>query len=156
MFFPRATVTSVALAASVLTVGLRARADEKLDITGEYQCEGTNARGAKYTAAVSISKQQATYVVKWDLPSQDQIGVGILEGDLLSVSWVSQGAAGIVVYKIRNHGDTLVGRWAQVGGDGQTFSEVLTRPPGQQKSPSMAGRNPATDVPMLVAVLATR
>jgi hypothetical protein len=151
MLNPKMTAAAVAMAGIVLLGGSWSAADDRLDITGQYQGEGDNARGGKYTATVTIAKRQATYVVKWEMPAQEQFGVGILEGDLLSVSWVTEGGAGIVVYKIRNNGDTLVGRWAQVGGDGQTFSEILTRKADQGKSPPMArtGRPPDGRVAVL-------
>lgn len=134
----RKSAAALALAGLMLMASSPSAADDRLDITGKYDGEGENARGGKYKATVSIAKRQATYVVKWDLPAQEQIGVGILEGDLLSVSWVTPGGAGIVVYKIRSNGDTLIGRWAEVGGDGRTFSEVLTRRADQRESHPMA------------------
>lgn len=141
-----------ALAALVLFGGSWAAADDRLDITGQYQADGDNPRGGNYTAAVTIAQRGATYVVKWDLPDEEQVGVGIVEGDLLSVSWVTNGGAGIAVYKIRSHGDTLVGHWAQMGGDGRTFSEVLSRKPDQRKSHPMA----RAERPPAVRVAASR
>jgi len=131
-------VAAATLAALCLFCGRRPAETAPPDICGEFRCEGENPRGGTYLASVSIAKQEGTYAVKWTLPHGGHGGVGILEGDMLSVSWLSKEGVGIVVYKVRNDGDTLVGRWAQLDGDGRTFSEVLTRSAEQKKSPRMA------------------
>ena len=96
-------------------------------IEGIYDCKGKNPDGAgQYAGTVSIAKNGATYNVNWTIGSQVYIGVGLLDGDFLSVGYsdTSKSWFGIVVYKVK--GDTLEGKWSMHGGD-KTGTETLKR-----------------------------
>ncbi len=108
---------------------------QTLDITGNYDCEGRNADGGAYRGQVEIVRKRDIYLVRWRVGSDDVYdGVGILTGDVLSVSY-SGAISGIVVYEVKDE-QTLAGRWAINSGDGRVFVENLTRksptpsPPG--------------------------
>jgi len=113
--------------------------NERVDLKEHYRCEGGNPQGGKYEGTVSITPQRDTYLVRWEIGQQKQTGLGILDGDLFSVSWAAHGpkgveAMGIVIYRVRDQGEKLVGRWAQMPGDGRTFTEILT-PRGNGDAP---------------------
>jgi len=137
MTAPSNHVRTLALAVVVLLPGARTAADDRLDIAGQYRCEGENPRGGNYRGTVSITQKGDTYILKWTLPEDQQVGVGILEGDFLSVSWLTRGGAGVAAYKIRDDGNTLIGRWAMLGGDGRAFPETLSRKIAQKGPPSL-------------------
>lgn len=75
-----------------------------------------------YTGSVTITPAGSVYNVTWNIPGSTYSGVGILEGDVFTVGWGTEGAgAGVVVYKV---GDKLDGKWAQPKGT-QVGTEVL-------------------------------
>ena len=105
------------------------RAAEEIDIAGEYHCRGANPGGGSYSGKVVITKTDQTYRIQWKIGTgQGHVGVGIREGDILSVCFVSATGVGVVSYKIQKavDGPRLVGRWAGFGGK-KTQSETLTR-----------------------------
>ncbi len=96
-------------------------------IEGVYDCKGSNPGGAgQYAGTVSIAKNGDVYNVNWNIGAQVYIGVGLLDGDLLSVGYsdTSKSWFGIVTYKVK--GDKLVGRWSMHGG-AKTGTETLSR-----------------------------
>jgi hypothetical protein len=99
------------------------------DLAGVYACEGKRPDGLEYSGTVQIVRHEGTYQVLWTLPPQEQyLGIGILNGDVLAVSYFG-GMPGIAVYRIE-HGDKgprLVGTWTVVDADGHVFPETLTR-----------------------------
>ncbi len=125
-------VVLVTLATLVLAGPYVARAAEEaeeIDIAGEYSCRGSNAGGGTYSGKVAITKTGQTYKVQWTIgSSQVHAGVGIREGNVLSVCFVANGGAGIAAYKIEKgkDGPRLVGRWAGLG-EQKTRPETLTR-----------------------------
>src|SRR2546423_1314093 len=82
--------------------GGAAPADEKqLAVAGTYGCEGVNPDGKAYKGTVEIKKNGATYNLAWSLDSGESYeGVGVLNGNILSVSWKAGNSAGLVVYKV--------------------------------------------------------
>ena len=99
------------------------------DIVGQYSCVGTNPTGGQYMGVVVIAKDAQRYSVKWTVGNESYAGIGLLEGDVLSVSWTVQGMPGVVVYK-RAPGGKLNGRWTVQGLKG-VFTERLTPRPKQ-------------------------
>jgi hypothetical protein len=111
-------------------------------IVGVYRCTGFNPDGSMYSAVVEIFKIENTYRVLWMLPDDTFVlGVGILTGYMLSVSYYG-GSPAIVVY--RTEGDQLDGKWTVGGLEGETYSETLTRLPGH---PSLRIPAPARQQP---------
>jgi hypothetical protein len=97
----------------------------RIDVTGDYNCEGRNAGGGVYRGAVSIVRKGDVYLVDWRIGQSDNYkGIGLLNGNILSVSYYG-GIIGVVVYTAEQNG-TLNGRWAVLQGDGRVFTEVLT------------------------------
>ncbi|MEI8350260.1 MAG: hypothetical protein WCI77_08915 [Candidatus Omnitrophota bacterium] len=72
--------------------------------------------GSNYAGTVSINKNGEIYSVNWSLLSESYSGIGILEGDLLIVSWGVGQNTGVVDYKIEDK--ILIGRWATPGNTG--------------------------------------
>ena len=102
------------------------------DIVGVYQCEGHNPDGTPYTGVVEIMKVQDTFRVRWTLSDNASVlGVGILSGGVLSVSYFA-GAPAIAVYKI--DGQKLVGEWTMGGAEGAVYPETLTKTAAKPES----------------------
>jgi hypothetical protein len=94
------------------------------DPAGMYNCSGTNPDGSVYSAVVQIIKVDKTYRVLWVLPDTTWVmGVGILSGDVLAVSYFGNSPA-IVIY--RQEGDHLAGLWTVGGREGAVYTETLT------------------------------
>lgn len=103
--------------------------EEDLDgppgLNGTYRItRGKNPDGSSYTGSVAIKKQGDTYALVWSIPHTSYAGVGILNGDVLSVGWGSGNAPGVVAYAVS--GGTLDGAWANPG-DPKRGSERLER-----------------------------
>lgn len=122
----------VAAVSLLLCVSSFAGADDtKVDIAGDYRCVGNNPDGGEYVGAVKITKQGASYHIRWTIGGGEAYeGAGILDGDTFSVGWSAGGAAGVVSYKLQKDKKTLVGKWAVLGGDGKVFKETLTKTTG--------------------------
>ena len=77
---------------------------------GAYRAEGT-VDGQIYQGRVNIQRRGDTYVVVWVIGKDTYAGIGIVDGDTLSVSCIMQGQPCVVVYKIKPDG-VLEGRWS--------------------------------------------
>ena len=105
---------------------LPARAEEKVHISGKYTVEGLNPDGGTYRGTAEIAKKGDTYTIDWLIGSAEKYkGIGIRQGDVLAVSYVSNAISGVVVYKIEK--GKLVGQWAIQGGNGKIQTETLTK-----------------------------
>jgi hypothetical protein len=139
-----------ALAVVAVLAGLAAtpvRAAGELELDGMYLSEGVNPDGSKYSGVVNITRNGDSFLVSWLAPqSQDgrvqlqpsSVGVGILNSDLLSVSYYAPKSSGIVVYRIEVEGHRLAGRWALAGDGGGVYSEILTKLPDSAAPPAIA------------------
>jgi hypothetical protein len=107
----------------VLAVASGCFAADKVDIAGKWKCKGTNPNGKEYEGTVEITKDGDTYKVAWTLGggADNYDGVGILEGDVLAVSF----GDGVVVYKIEK--DKMSGKWTTPDSKGKVFTETLTK-----------------------------
>jgi len=105
------------------------------DPAGVYECTGQNPNGSPYKGIVEIVKHNDTYLVRWTMPDNSQVvGIGILSGALLSVSYFG-GTPALVVYTIGENGH-LEGKWTAGGAGGKVFIETLTKmPEGAQQPP---------------------
>ena len=83
----------------------------------QYIIEGANPDGnGAYRGKVAVVMTGETYQVAWRIGNTKHRGTGILEGNVFSVIYKSEGAvAGIAVYRIKTNG-TLVGRWVGLTG----------------------------------------
>ncbi|MDZ4205943.1 MAG: hypothetical protein U1C12_01890, partial [Patescibacteria group bacterium] len=100
--------------------------------TGIYKLEGYNSSlqsNPNYEGEIEISKNGERYELAWIIGQQDQRGVGLLEGNILSVGYTDITGGdiqdvGVVSYRVVNPGK-LEGKWNSVSGTG-TGREVLT------------------------------
>lgn len=123
----RATACLASVAVLAFLLAAPCAAADVPDITGRYKCEGASPGGQAYRGTVEISKKGDTYALKWAFgPGETYQGVGILEGNVLAVSYSGTGFTGVVVYKVEK-GPKLVGRWAFAGGKGTVQTETLTK-----------------------------
>ena len=104
-------------------------------LVGVYKCEGTNPDGTTYAGIVEIIEVKDTYLVRWTMPNESQVvGVGILSGSMLSVSYYG-GTPALVVYSVAANGK-LTGKWTAGGAEGSVFSETLTKMPAGAPKPT--------------------
>ena len=122
-----------------------AGSEKKHDLSGVYACTGTSPGGRSYRAIVTIVGQGNVYRLRWTFAGErGNLGIGIVHGDTLSVSYHSGRSNGIVVYDI-NESKALVGEWTVAGADGVVFKETLTKFPAsyqrqQPRSPQPRDR----------------
>ena len=102
-----------------------------IEIGGYYSCQGVDGGGKTYKGLAAISRQKEVYLVQWMVDVGTAFtGIGIRQGNTLSVSWAlppnKEGVTvcGINVYKI--HPGRLVGKWATLPGNGVQHDETLT------------------------------
>jgi hypothetical protein len=92
--------------------------------TGTYELSGGNGTyaGTGYRGEVTIQPQGDNYRVVWRIgSSQSQVGVGILDHDILSVAYcdsANNGAWGVAAFRLVSDGE-LEGRWASFKGTTQ-------------------------------------
>jgi hypothetical protein len=99
------------------------------DLNGTYLCEGTRPDGADYKGTVRIVRHNGAYQLVWNVGREEQhLGIGILNGDVLAVSYFG-GAPGVVAYRVERaeKGVRLVGQWTVANAGGEVFGETLTR-----------------------------
>jgi hypothetical protein len=116
-------VLALVVAVALVVAGGCVVAADKVDIAGKYACEGTNPAGKAYKGTVEITKVGDAYRLDWSLGggAETYDGIGILEGDVLAVSW----GAGVVVYKVEK--GKLLGKWTTPDAKGKVFTETLTK-----------------------------
>ena len=95
----------------------RAAAVEAKDLVGKYELTGTNPDGSKYEGSAEIEFEKGdTVKVTYKVGKRNDIGLGKLEGDKLTVTY--QGAVadrqGKAEYEVRKNGK-LVGKWRDKG-----------------------------------------
>ena len=101
-------------------------ADEATAIVGKYKSETEEIEGVKMEFDVSIERRGDAYLITYAKQGRIlYIGTGLRIGDVLSMAWATQGQAGVSAYKIEK-GPRLVGRYATLGGPGNTVKETLT------------------------------
>lgn len=109
-----------------LAVYKRERGADEPDITGTYDCAGTEMDGNNYKAQVEIQRLGNAYSVTWAKGGGLMaVGVGLRKNNVLSVSFANKGLAGIAVYQIGKD-RKMEGEWTEVGGIGVLRAETLT------------------------------
>ena len=111
----------------VLALAKCAAAEDEIDITGRYLCQGKAPDKQIYRGLTVITKTNETYQVSWNVAGEVYFGEGIRHGDFLSVCWIlnQPRVSGIMVYHIQK-GPKLAGKWAVLGGEGAVQPEALT------------------------------
>ncbi len=128
------------------------------DITGLYMSTGQNPNGSDYKGGVHIRLEGQVYVLTWISPAGvNQFGVGILTGDVLSVSYVnveSQKASpgGVIAYSILTDG-RFVGEWTNLGKEKNDpyiiNKEILTKVSATEQGQEPHGKSPREAPPPL-------
>ncbi len=100
-------------------------------IVGNYTFVG-NAGGNDYSGTAKITAHGDAFKVESTSAGANDVGetgIGILTGRVLSVCWVSDedDSKGIVVFRLSKDDKKLVGKWALFGGEGELFTETLTK-----------------------------
>jgi len=101
-------------------------AQQVVAIDGMYRSDGVNPNGTKYRGTVEIAKDDQTYLVRWLSQQVTSVGIGIVRGDVLAVSYFTGNNIGIALYHIEK-GPRLIGEWTVLGSDGQRYPETLTK-----------------------------
>lgn len=117
-------VAAVATVLHVFAPAVCSAQDVALD--GVYRSEGVNPDGTKYRGTVEIAKDDQTYLVRWLARQVTSIGIGIVRGDVLAVSYYTGTNIGVALYRIEK-GPRLTGEWTVLGADGQRYPETLTK-----------------------------
>lgn len=117
-------VAAVATVLHVFAPAVSSAQDIALD--GVYRSEGVNPDGTKYRGTVEIAKDDQTYLVRWLARQVTSIGIGIVKGDVLAVSYYTGTNIGVALYRIEK-GPRLTGEWTVLGADGQRYPETLTK-----------------------------
>src|SRR5258708_2097655 len=92
-------IFSLLVLALGVSAGVKAAQSYETDISGSYSCKGTNpgsAGGPGYHGTTSITKLGSTYLLGWTINGESFTGIGIRNGNILSVSWYASGKTGIV------------------------------------------------------------
>jgi hypothetical protein len=119
-------VAAVATVLHVFAPAVCSAQDVALALDGVYRSEGVNPDGTKYRGTVEIAKDDQTYLVRWLARQVTSIGIGIVRGDVLAVSYYTGTNIGIALYHIEK-GPRLTGEWTVLGADGQRYPETLTK-----------------------------
>jgi hypothetical protein len=106
------------------------------ELEGTYLARGVNPDGSAYRLVVQIAKLGESFLVTTMIPDAPgemlqmklvAIGIGILNGEVLSVGDYSPDAARVMSYRIEDGGRRLAGRWTYIDGDGTVYEETLTK-----------------------------
>ena len=90
---------------------------------GFYQMEGRNPDGSPYEGMFALENAPgASWYATWQVGDARLVGLGLIQGGVLAVSFVVDGRPGIATYEVEADG-RLRGTWSTGGGMG---TEVLT------------------------------
>ncbi|RYJ03874.1 MAG: hypothetical protein EON47_02465 [Acetobacteraceae bacterium] len=90
---------------------------------GTYGVEGQNPDGSSYEGTFELMEgPSAAWVARWNVGNAQIIGLGLIQGGMLALSFNVEGRPGIAVYGVEPDG-TLRGTWTSGGGLG---TETLT------------------------------
>jgi hypothetical protein len=124
------------------------------DLRGVYLARGINADGAEYRRLVYITPHGDSVLVSWvAVHKQDKdvtleptsVGIGIVRDGMLAVSYLSPDTTGVMMYRIEEGGDRLMGRWVIAGKDGRVRDEILTKLTEPDVEPT--ANEPSADLP---------
>lgn len=112
------------LLAAALALGLTAALPAAAQIReGVYDVEGTNPDGSNYEGQLLLRPGPAgSWIANWRVANEQIMGLGLIHGGVLAVSFVINGRPGVSVFEVEADGK-LRGSWTTGGGMG---TEVLT------------------------------
>jgi hypothetical protein len=117
----------LALILGCLLVVLALPLHAKSAFSGTYSIKGMNPGVGAYTGTVTITPRGDIYDVVWVIGAARYGGVGVVNGEMLSVAYAPADYSfmGVMSYTPRANG--LDGKWAVYGGKTKTGSETATR-----------------------------
>lgn len=90
---------------------------------GFYEVEGLNPDGSVYSGVFALENAPgASWYATWQVGDVRLVGLGLIQGGVLAVSFVVDGRPGVATYEVEPDG-RLRGAWSTGGGMG---TEVLT------------------------------
>lgn len=90
---------------------------------GSYVVEGQNPDGSIYGGVFALQDSPgAGWIATWQVGEVRLVGLGLIQGGVLAVSFVVSGRPGIAAYEVQADG-RLRGVWSTGGGLG---TEILT------------------------------
>lgn len=112
------------LFAACLALGLVASLAASAQIReGAYGVEGTNPDGSTYDGQFLLrTGPGGAWVANWRVANETIMGLGLIQGGVLAVSFVVNGRPGVSVFEVEPDG-RLRGSWTTGGGLG---TEMLT------------------------------
>jgi hypothetical protein len=122
----------------VSVAGAPAQAAGEPQLGGTYIAHGVNPDGSDDEQFVQIMRHGDSFVVSWILADVSNeavvlelvsVGIGIVSGSVLAVSFYSPSTAGVAAFRIEEDGRQLVGQWTAEADDGTIHSQTLTRLP---------------------------
>ena len=101
-------------------------ADETIDIVGKYKSVSKDVAGMDSVGEAEILRLGDSYIVRYTQDGRvSHLGIGLRQGNRLSVSWANRGETGLSVYTIKK-GPTLEGGYTKLGGIGVVNPEIMT------------------------------
>jgi hypothetical protein len=112
------------LLAAALTLGLTAVLPAFAQIReGLYAVEGTNPDGSTYEGQFLLQPgPAASWLANWRVGNEQVLGLGLIQGGVLAVSFIVNDRPGIAIFEVEPDG-RLRGSWTTGGGMG---TEMLT------------------------------
>ena len=90
---------------------------------GLYAVEGQNPDGSTYAGLFALQEAPgASWVASWQVGDVQLVGLGLIQGGVLAVSFLANGRPGVAAYEVEPDG-RLRGTWTTGGGLG---TEMLT------------------------------
>ena len=90
---------------------------------GFYEIDGRNPDGSPYNGIFALENAPgASWYAAWQVGDVRLMGLGLIQGGVLAVSFIVDGRPGIATYEVEADG-RLRGTWSTGGGMG---TEVLT------------------------------
>jgi hypothetical protein len=115
-FLLAAVATAAALCGLARPAGAQLR-------EGLYAVEGQNPDGSTYTGLFALQPTTgAGWIASWQVGDVRLVGLGLIQGGVLAISFVVEGRPGVAAYEVEADG-RLRGSWTSGGGLG---TEMLT------------------------------
>ena len=90
---------------------------------GFYEVDGRNPDGSPYEGVFALENAPgASWYVTWQVGDVRLLGLGLIQGGVLAVSFIVDGRPGVAAYEVEADG-RLRGTWSTGGGMG---TEMLT------------------------------
>lgn len=112
----------------VLVLASSTSAFGKTAFSGSYAVSGMNPGVGGYKGTLTISARGEVYDVYWQVGNQQYAGIGIANGDTLSIAYTGGDRTwfGVITYRQRADG-TLEGKWVVAGGKAKPGTETAVR-----------------------------